>query len=589
MASTTRNESDAALDLVHEGWNHLMSQRPLAAWGSWQRALRAEAGSPAARKALATLESAHELPLAARKTYRFRQPRTAQQRGRWDLGMRSGVADELDAAASVFERLTADAPDDVEAWFNRALCLAWRGRDVEAVECLDRVVALEAAHDVEGAVEAWTLAEVLRQGGGAESLADDLRYACTYPREGVQVDDLLAAFPEIRRIPTPLDPTRPEARASDVEVLEWLDRPFPDAARADEDVPASELPRVLATVYVGQETLRLSGPCVDGLERAEERLRLLVDDPDDAVERAAAPLPLPFLDAAAWTARFREGRDPADAARWSREMVEDFYEDRWIHRPRQGLDGLSPLAAARDARAGDAQAKARLSAVVRLREQLGARSGSAAMYQGYPFDRLRRRLGLDPADPASIDAADLSCASPWELEALDPAALEDHALVDAFLSAHGLGDDAVTAPLAEELLRRRPAGLARVAADDLAAPLVRAAMQAGRPDQALDALDRIRPLAAAGRARTLDVWRAEIFARTGRVDDAAEAYAALLDGDASVEAARLALDAGEALLDAGAPDRARRFLFEALRLAPRHGLRGLDARARRLLDSMGRD
>lgn len=589
MAPTTRNENDAALALIHEGWNHLMSQRPLAAWGSWRRALRVEPGSTAARQALATLESAHELPLAARKTYRFRQPRTAQQRERWEVAMGAGGVDELDAAAGVFDRLTAEAPDDAEAWFNRALCLAWRGLDVEAVECLERVVALESAHDAERAVEAWTLAEVLRQGGGAEALADDLRYACAYPRDGVEVDDLMAAFPEIRRIPTPQDPGRPDARGPDVEVLEWLDRPFPDAARDDEGVSAAELPRVLATIYVGPDTLRLSSPCVDGLERAEERLRLVVDDPGDAVERTAAPLPLPFLDAAAWTARFREGRDPADAARWSREVVEDFYENRWIHRPRQGLDGLSPLAAARDAREGDAQAKARLEAVVRLREQLGARGGSAAMYQGYPFDRLRRRLGLDPVDPAWIDAADLGCASIWELEALDVAALDDHALIDAFLSARGLGDDAVTAPLAEELLRRRPDALARVAADDLAAPLVRSEMRANRPDRALDLLDRIRPLAAPDRTRTLDVWRAEILARVGRPDEAADVYDALLGDDGSVEASRLALDSAETLIEAGAPDRARRFLHEAARLAPRRGLRGIDARARRLLDSIGRD
>ncbi|WP_337175768.1 hypothetical protein [Paludisphaera sp.] len=589
MAPTTRNETDAALALVHEGWNHLMSQRPLAAWGSWRRALRVEPGSAAARQALTTLESAQELPLAARKTYRFRQPRTPQQRERWEVAMRGGGVEELDAAADVFDRLVADAPDDVEAWFNRALCLAWRGRDVEAVECLERVVALESAHDVERAVEAWTLAEVLRQGGGAEALADDLRYACAYPRDGVGADDLIAAFPEIRRIPTPHDPTRPDAKAADVEVLEWLDRPFPDADRDDEGVSAAELPRVLATIYLGPETLRLSSPCVDGLERAEERLRLLVDDPGDAVERTAAPLPLPFLDAAAWTARFREGRDPADAARWSREVVEDFHENRWIHRPRQGLDGLSPLAAARDARGGDAQALARLAAVVRLREQLGARGGSASMYQGYPFDRLRRRLGLEPDDPASVDSADLGCASPWELEALDAASLEDHALIDAFLSARGLGDDAVTAPLAEEILRRRPEGPGRVAADDLAAPLVRAAMRADRPGQALAALDRLRPAAPPRQARVLDVWRAEILARVGRAGEAADVYDAFLGGDDPVEAARLALDAAETLIDAGAPDRARRFLHEAARLAPRRGLRGIEARARRLLDSIGRD
>ncbi|MDG3004681.1 hypothetical protein [Paludisphaera mucosa] len=586
MASTTRNESEAALALVHEGWNHLMSQRPLAAWGAWQRALRAEPGSTAARKALATLESAHELPLAARKAYRFRQPRTPDQRARWDLRMRAGGADELDAAAAVFERLTEEAPDDVEAWFNRALCLAWRGRDGEAVECLDRVVALEASHDAEGAVEAWTLAEVLRQGGGAEVLADDLRYACSLPRddEQVDVDELLALFPEIRRIPTPQDPTRPDSKLADLEVLEWLDRPFPAADR--EGVAASELPQVLATVYVGPGMLRLSSPRVDGLEQAEERLRLLIGDPDEEVERAAAPLPLPFLDAAVWTVRLPEGRDRGDADRWTREVVEDYYEDRWIHRPRQGLDGLSPLAAAHDAHAGDDQAGAKLAAVVRLREQLGARPSSMGLYQGYPFDRLRRRLGLDPVDPASVDHADLSCASPWELRALTPGDLDDHQLGEAFLSAKGLHDDALAAPLADELLRR-PDALARADAADLGACLVRRAMQEGRPEEALDRIDQVKPLAAANQKRGLDVWRAEIFARTGRPDEAVEAYRAILDG--SFDGARLALDAAETLLDAGSPAHARPFLHEAVRLAPAFGLRGVDRRARRLLESMGRD
>ncbi|AMV38258.1 tetratricopeptide repeat protein [Planctomyces sp. SH-PL62] len=586
MTSSTRNDSETALALVHEGWNHLMSQRPLAAWGAWQRALRLEPGSEAARKALATLESAQELPLAARKTYRFRQPRTPDQRARWDLRMRDGGADELDAAAAVFDRLIQDAPDDVEAWFNRALCLAWRGRDVEAVECLDRVTALEASHAGEGAVEAWTLAEVLRQGGGAEVLADDLRYACNFPRGEAEVDDLLALFPEIRRIPTPRDPSRPDDAVPDVEVLEWLDRPFPAPGQGD-GVAAADLPHVLATIYVSPETIRLSSPRVDGLEQAEERLRLMIGDPGEAVERAAAPLPLPFLDAALWTVRLPEGRDRADADRWTREVVENYYEDRWLHQSRQGLDGLSPLAAAHDAHAGDDQARAKLAAVVRLREQLGARPGSAALYQGYPFDRLRRRLGLDLDDPASTESADLSCASPWELKALVPEDLDDHQLIDAFLSAKGLRDDALTAPLAEELLRRRPDGLARVDAEDLASSLVRREMQRDRPEAALDWIERIRPLADPAQVRGFDVWRAEIFARTGRPEEAADAYRRLLDD--SAESPRLALDAGETLLDAGFAAVARPFLYEAVRLAPAFGLLGVDRRARRLLETMGRD
>jgi tetratricopeptide (TPR) repeat protein len=522
MTASTRNANEAAVALVHEGWNHLMSQRPLAAWGTWQRALRVDPESAAAKKALATLESAHELPLAARKVYRFRQPRNPDQRRRWDVHLQAASSDDLEAAVTAFAAINAESPDDAEAWFNHGLCLAWLGRDREAVAHLDRVIDLEADHDVDGAVEAWTLAEVLRQGGGAEVLADDLRYACSFPWNAADTERLLTLFPEIRRIQTPQDPTRPEPKAADLEVFEWLDRPFPPADR--EHVAASELPRVLATLYLTPGSLRLSSPRVDSLEEAEEQLRLLIGDDVEPAERAAAPLPLPFLDAAVWTVRLPEGHDRADAEHWTREIVESYYEDRWIHRPRQGLDGLSPLAASRDARAGDDAIRIKLLAVVRLREQLGARPSSAGLYQGYPFDRLRRRLGLDLADPASVDSADLSCAGEAELKALVPTELDDHQLVEAFLSAVGLHDDSIAAPIAEELLRRRPEGLRRVAADSLCAGLVRRAMQSQRPEAALEWIEQARPLAEPAQRRTLDVWRAEVLARSDRPDEAARVY-----------------------------------------------------------------
>ena len=126
---------------------------------------------------------------------------------------------------------------------------------------------------------------------------------------------------------------------------------------------------------------------------------------------------------------------------WRRESVESYYENQWIHRPRQGLDGLSPLAASQDARRGDAVARAKLEAVVQVREQLGSRSSAIAMYQGYPFDRLRRRLGLDPVHPDTVDLQDLSCAGPAELQDQNPHDLDDVRLVEAFKSAAGLRDD----------------------------------------------------------------------------------------------------------------------------------------------------
>ena len=87
------------------------------------------------------------------------------------------------------------------------------------------------------------------------------------------------------------------------------------------------------------------------------------------------------------------------------------------------------------------------TAVVRVREQLGNRPSRARLllYQGYPFDRLRRRLGLELVYPNAVDLEDLSCASGEELDRLDPATIDDNRLAEAFASAAGLRDDARTA------------------------------------------------------------------------------------------------------------------------------------------------
>ena len=378
----TTTTDDATLALVHEGWNHLMSQRPLAAWGTWQRALRLDSNATAARQAIETLESASDLPLAARKLYRFRKPVDEAQRCRWDRALRDGDHAELADAAVAFGRLTAESPDDPNAWFNQALCLAWSGLDREAIGCLDHVVNLEADSDPKQAVEAWALAEILRQGGGAESFADDLRYACTFAWDCDRTADLVSSLPEIRRIPTPADPTRPEPSYQELEVLEWLDRPLPEADRVRGE---SDLPRVLAMVYVTPGAIRLSSPHVETLEEVEEKLRRYLGGSAEPIERVAAPLPLPFLDADVWMTRLPEGLTRDLTHQLARETVESYYENQWIHRPRQGLDGLSPLAASESARRGDAVAFVKLDALVRVREQLGNRPSAWRCIRAIPL------------------------------------------------------------------------------------------------------------------------------------------------------------------------------------------------------------
>ena len=124
----------------------------------------------------------------------------------WNQVIRNGHTAELADAADAFGRLTDEAPEDAEAWYNKGLCLAWLGQDRQAIECLAEAVGLFADRDPNQAADAWALAEILRQGGGAESLSDDLRYRLQLRLERRRHGPAGVGLPR--------DPTDPDARAT---------------------------------------------------------------------------------------------------------------------------------------------------------------------------------------------------------------------------------------------------------------------------------------------------------------------------------------------------------------------------------------
>jgi len=566
---------DPALALVHEGWSHLQKQRPLAAWASWRRALRVATEQPAAARALDVLANAGDLPEAARSEYRFLTPEDEARRSRWDARFRGRDLEELAIAARTFAEIAEDDPLDGRARFNQGLCLAWEGRNAEAVAALDWAVGALAVGEPGIAVDAWTLAEILRQGGGAEALADDLSYAATLTwTPGQDPADFLDDRPEVRPLKIPVDPATGGPRLSQARLYEWLDRPEPSPGS-----PTGAGPwRLRATVIRSPGSLRLSGTDPILLEEARAEVVRLRGDRVASSRAEATPLPLAFLDAALWAFRLPTDADDDTRALLNRSAVERYYEGDWIGRPRAGLDGRSPVEAGSS---GDPVARAKLAAVVRLREQLGARPTTALLYQGYPFDRLRRRLGLEPTDPEAVDPADPSCMSALDLDRLDPAPLNHHGLADAYESAAALGDDRRTARFAAALADRGPAALAGLDVPALFATLVRHAMTVGDPDLALRRIDQAQAVDPGSADRpTYQTWRAEVLARAGRPDDALVVYWNLLD-QAPTDPA-LALDAAETLLDNGFEDQGRELARLAAGIARRVGDQEIAGKAQAL-------
>ena len=445
-------DSKIALDLVHEGWEHLRLQRPLAAWASWQQALRFKPNAPAASEALKVLESADELPISARLTYRFRSPETPEGRKHWSGAFAGDNLGDLDSAGEVFSSLLDDDPDDASAAFNLGLCWAWQGRNILAIEALDKSVGVEAESKPDDATASWMLAEILRQGAGAEEEADDVSYslALEWNPELGDPFNRFAEFANLNLIPVPLNPETGEPAAKDIAIAEWLDQSFPGVA---ELLPS---PRVLATLIASQGMVRVSSPDLGSLTVVETVLEAQLGDQALILDRSSVPLPLRLMDAAAWLFRVPETEDPGETSSIRRSAIECYYEQIWIHRPRIGLatslgdEPSTPLEASQ----GNIIARAKLAAVINIREQLAARSRMAAIVDGYPFDRLRRRLGLPMNDESTVEPTDVSCMSCKELEAIELINLSLDVLSEARTAAFSICDQTTGDRFEAEIDRR---------------------------------------------------------------------------------------------------------------------------------------
>ncbi|MBX6312109.1 MAG: hypothetical protein IRY99_04200 [Isosphaeraceae bacterium] len=595
------SSDDEALALVHEGWHHLKVQRPLAAWAAWQRALRLKPGDPAASQALAYWATAHDLPAAARATYRFRTPRDERRRARWDARFHDRDMGDLEVAAAAFADLAKIDPEDAPAWFNWGLCLAWQGQNASAISALDRAVRLDAAEHFDAAVEAWMLAEVLRQGAGAEGLADDLSHSLTLPWRATDGDPVawLSSFAILRALPAPIDPVSDQPSHPGARLFEWLDRPLPEPSAP---LMVDDLPRVRASVIITNESLRCSSPSVPLMIEVERDLLSALGDEERPLDRRSTPLPLALMDAAVWLVRLPDGLDESARQNLLREAVERYYEDDWIFAPRHGLAGpddsqavASPIEVYRRLRdlqgeAGGRAAvlRAKLEAVIRVREQLAARPHVRGLYGGYPFDRLRRRLGLEPIDPAAVDPADVSCMSADELERLEVASLDEARLVEAYRSARAVCDPWTTGRLAKVLAERSPSALVRVDPPRLAERVVFATFDQEGLARALEWLDRAIALdqqISGGRHRgRFELWRGHLLGRSGQRAEAAAQLRSLLDR--FPDDADLLYEAAASLMDWDQAPLARPLLQRVIELAQGSGDRPKEHAARRRLTSM---
>ena len=436
---TDSESTERSLSLVHQGWQQLHLERPLAAWACWQQSLRLLPGFQPAKEALDRLLLSPQLPLVARTEYRFLACTNPVRRERWNRILAQRDLSEISEAEKAFLQLAEEDPEDFQARLNQALCLAWLGRNPEAICALLQAAEISASqpplHDL--GVQACTLVELLCQGAGAEDYADD-RTNTLILKWDDSTEELIATLAKLgpviqvaTRLHTPLS----ESDSDQWFTGEWLDRPMP-CTRSD--LALNHLPRLRASLLFRAGTARFSLPstALAEMQDLERVLQAILGDRFLAVDRLSRPLPVALSDAEIWKIRFPANLDPEIQNQLLREWIETYYETIWINLSRHSLthenrELLTPMQAS-DASVHDPLLRIRLEGLIAYREQLSLRPTMLKLYQGYPFDRLRRRMGLPLEDPTLIEDQDISTLSPTEIDDLEFSDLDPTSLIMAY-------------------------------------------------------------------------------------------------------------------------------------------------------------
>jgi tetratricopeptide (TPR) repeat protein len=260
----------------------------------------------------------------------------------------------------------------------------------------------------------------------------------------------------------------------------------------------------------------------------------------------------------------RPNADAEQVNQKMRDRAREFFEETWIRRPLKSLGAVSPHDAV-----SDPLKRKRLLGTIRFMEEcLGGaapRADATAVKSLYDFDRLRRKLGLAARSAAAGGDVDIDTLNVSALAALQPDALTDDRLSQAFQAALRLD----ASDLAAVFARHASARASIADRYPYFNHLIRAARELGEHDKLMELLVAGEQAdAATNDSRRKDQYtltRGQALARTG---DSEGAYAVFKDAiDRSPNSLSLYAPATEAMLGRKQGSRALEFAELGLKQA----------------------
>jgi tetratricopeptide (TPR) repeat protein len=493
--------------------------RPIAGHAAVELALKHNPGDENLRKGLAQVFGPDNpnLPRVAAQKYEFKplsDSASAERKSAWKQALETAATGKLGHAEQAFAQLAAQDENDPAAWYNLGLVRAWLGRNADALEALDRYVALEPSEA--DAAQAWALAEVLRVGQGMEDLADYVEYSHIAPLRDPQ--PLMNALGVLER-----DKLLAGVQINEQEGIlsaAVLDPPPPALTP---ELEAKQSPRLGAFLVLLRNILRLWHVNKETLDRTFAALQKHTGaglGPTNAIRG-----PAKFHDVTAEALVFpRNAQSQEDVNQRLTDGIATFFEEKWLHRPLKSLGGIPPI----DAAGHPVLRKKLAGAIMFLAECAGI-----SKYP-YDFERLRRKAGLLEAQPAATAGAgpDVSAMGTAELSALSPESLDDALLEDAFRTALKLDARDLAGQFARAAVAR-PARSDRPDRYPLYNHLIQQALGKGDTTAALDEVNAGEAddcKSNEGRRRNdYELRRGQVHAKRGEYDQAQDVFDRLIE------------------------------------------------------------
>lgn len=493
----------------------------------------------------------------------------------WNEAVAKGNSGRLSEAAKFFEKASQQPKADPLAWYNAGLLRAWMGENAKALEHWERYIDKE--RDESKAVPVSALMQILMMG---EELLDRTDYV--HYRLDARLRDPRAV---VRTIQQWINENRFAPMQHDPEEGMITGFVLQESSGLIGAAAPIALP-VAGILTLFRDQIRLTAPDQDSLDRIFHQFLDQVGEAAIVPAEGIARRPARFSDVNLETFVMPVGRDRLlEYPEMFRQHLTRYFEEVWLNRPLQALGGMTPRQAAEQP-----NLRRRLLGLILFREQLmvptrqKSDEGGPRISKEYDFQRLRQLLHLDTEPPPpSIDFASMSAA---DLAELDVSTLTTEQLEKAFRAAVGLDARPLARKFVDAIISR-PADPQRPDLYPFYKYLIDQAQTQADWEQALRLVEAGLQADAERnqglRRNDYEVRRAQLLAKRGDAEKAAETFQALIDRVPTEPKYRGT--AAEAMLSLRQGQRALNFAEGGLEVARQVGNRDLEAYFKELVSA----